>query len=73
MTEIVTRLEELLEKPPEGTYVLRLYVTGATTRSAHAVENVRKICDASYDRSEDEEVGRGRPSENITIKSVTKL
>jgi cyclophilin family peptidyl-prolyl cis-trans isomerase len=37
------------------------------------LENVRKICDASYDRSEDEEVGRGRPSENITIKSVTKL
>jgi circadian clock protein KaiB len=45
MTEIVTRLEELLEKPQEGTYVLRLYVTGATTRSARAVENVRKICD----------------------------
>jgi len=37
------------------------------------LENVRKICDASYDRSEDEEVGRGRPSENIAIKSVTKL
>ena len=34
---------------------------------------VCKVCDASYDRSEDEEMGRGRPAENITVKSVTKL
>ena len=26
-------------------YVLRLYVTGMTPRSAHAVENLRAICD----------------------------
>ena len=31
--------------PPERTYVLRLYVTGMTPRSARAVENVRAICD----------------------------
>ena len=37
------------------------------------LEAVRKICDASFDRSEDEEMGRGRPSDTITIKSVTKL
>lgn len=37
------------------------------------LENVRKVCDASFDRAEDEEVGRGKPAENIAIKSVTKL
>lgn len=37
------------------------------------LETVRKVCDASFDRSEDEESGRGRPSDTITIKSVTKL
>ena len=37
------------------------------------LESVRKVCDASYDRSEDEEMGRGRPAENIAVKSVKKL
>jgi circadian clock protein KaiB len=27
-------------------YVLRLYVTGSTKRSARAIENTRQICDA---------------------------
>ncbi len=26
-------------------YLLRLYVTGATTKSVHAIENVRRICE----------------------------
>lgn len=26
-------------------YVLRLYVTGATDRSARAIDNIKKICD----------------------------
>jgi circadian clock protein KaiB len=30
---------------PEERYVLRLYVTGMTTRSAHAVKNLQTICD----------------------------
>lgn len=29
----------------EGSYVLRLYVTGSTPRSARAVRNMRRICD----------------------------
>jgi cyclophilin family peptidyl-prolyl cis-trans isomerase len=37
------------------------------------LETVRKVCDANFDRAEDEESGRGRPSDTITIKSVTKL
>jgi circadian clock protein KaiB len=28
-----------------GEYLLRLYVTGATTRSVRAIENVRRICE----------------------------
>jgi circadian clock protein KaiB len=48
MTEIVTRFEELLGKPPQGTYVLRLYITGATPRSARAVESVRRICEEHF-------------------------
>jgi circadian clock protein KaiB len=30
-------------------YVLRLYVTGMTTRSARAIENLRAICDEYLD------------------------
>ena len=37
--------EALLKHPPEQEYVLRLYVTGTTARSARAISNVRKICD----------------------------
>lgn len=29
----------------EAYYVLRLYVTGSNVRSAHAIENMRRICD----------------------------
>ena len=29
----------------DGRYVLRLYVTGSTRRSARAIENTRQICD----------------------------
>jgi circadian clock protein KaiB len=31
--------------PPEETYVLRLFVTGTTTRSLRAIANVRRVCD----------------------------
>lgn len=37
------------------------------------LENVRKVCDASFDRAEDEEIGRGKTAENISVVSVTKL
>ena len=31
--------------PPSDRYILRLYVTGMTARSARAVRNLRAICD----------------------------
>jgi cyclophilin family peptidyl-prolyl cis-trans isomerase len=37
------------------------------------LESVRKVCESSFDQAQDEEVGSGRPAENIVIKSVTKL
>ena len=32
--------------PPEENYVLRLFVTGSSTRSQRAISNARKICEA---------------------------
>ncbi|HEX8928545.1 MAG TPA: circadian clock KaiB family protein [Actinomycetota bacterium] len=32
--------------PAAARYVLRLYVTGSTPRSARAIENMRRICEA---------------------------
>ena len=37
--------ERAAQVPPEERYVLRLYVTGMTARSAHAVKNLQAICD----------------------------
>ncbi len=37
--------EALLNEPAQPEYVLQLYVTGTTVRSARAIANVRKICD----------------------------
>ena len=43
--EDVTReFEEVLRAEPEN-YVLRLYVTGMTPRSAEALANVRAVCE----------------------------
>jgi len=37
--------ERAYEGPPAERYVLRLYVTGMTARSARAVKNLQAICD----------------------------
>jgi circadian clock protein KaiB len=39
------RFERAAQAPPAERYVLRLYVTGMTPRSARAVRNLRAICD----------------------------
>ena len=41
---------------PSGRYVLRLYVTGLTPRSARAVKNLRAICDTHLEGRYDLEV-----------------
>ncbi len=46
-------LEKTNKKPAKKEYVLKLYVTGMTPRSIHAINNIKKICvdhlDDSYD------------------------
>ncbi len=37
------------------------------------LEAAKRITEAGFDRSEDEDRGRGRPAENIAIKSVVRL
>jgi len=37
--------ERAAQAPPVERYVLRLYVTGMTSRSARAVKNLQAICD----------------------------
>jgi len=40
------KFEEALAKPRTEKYVLRLYITGMTSRSSQAIENIRSICEA---------------------------
>ena len=49
-------LERAARTPPAERYVLRLYVTGMTPRSARAVTNLRAICDECLDGRYDLEV-----------------
>ena len=37
--------EGALTEAPQGTYVLRLYVTGTTPASVRAVTNIKRICE----------------------------
>lgn len=38
-------MEKALNETGEEEYVLRLYVAGTTPRSAHAIANIRRICE----------------------------
>jgi circadian clock protein KaiB len=49
-------LEQAARTPPVGRYILRLYVTGMTPRSARAVTNLRTICDEYLEGQYDLEV-----------------
>jgi circadian clock protein KaiB len=49
-------LEQAARTPPAERYVLRLYVTGMTPRSARAVSNLRAICDEYLEGRYDLEV-----------------
>jgi circadian clock protein KaiB len=49
-------LERAGQTPPAVRYVLRLYVTGMTARSARAVRNLRTICDEFLEGRYDLEV-----------------
>jgi circadian clock protein KaiB len=48
--------ERAAQAPPGDRYILRLYVTGMTPRSARAVNNLRAICDEYLEGRYDLEV-----------------
>ena len=39
------RFEKALHSGEKPTYILRLYVAGVTPRSAHAIRNIKKLCE----------------------------
>ena len=41
----VAEFEKASKKAKEEKYVLRLYVTGMTTKSKRAIQNIKKICE----------------------------
>jgi circadian clock protein KaiB len=43
--DTITDFEQALAKAEEEIYVLRLYVVGASARSAQAIANVKKVCE----------------------------
>ena len=45
----VGEFEKSLERRPRTEYVLHLYVTGMTPRSASAIENLKQICEEHLD------------------------
>ena len=45
-----------IEKDPQPNFVLRLYITGTTLRSANAIANVRRICEEHLQNSYELEV-----------------
>ncbi len=49
-------LQRAAQAPPHERYLLRLYVTGMTPRSARAVNNLRAICDEYLEGRYDLEV-----------------
>jgi circadian clock protein KaiB len=49
-------LEQAAGTPPPETYILRLYVSGMTPRSARAVTNLQAICDEYLEGRYDLEV-----------------
>ena len=43
--DITKEFEDALGQPPAGNYLLRLFITGSTPRSALAIKNIRAICE----------------------------
>jgi circadian clock protein KaiB len=49
-------MEVLAAEHATARYVLRLYITGSTTRSARAISNIRKICEEHLEGRYDLEI-----------------
>ena len=42
---VINRLEQASNSSKNETYLLRLYVSGQTTRSVRAIENLKQLCE----------------------------
>ncbi len=42
---VTEKFEEAIAQSQSATYTLRLYVTGMTSHSSRAIENIQKICE----------------------------
>lgn len=42
--DIIVQLEEAIKRAAEGHFILKLYVSGSSTRSAKAIANVQTLC-----------------------------
>lgn len=42
---VINRLEQASHSSKNETYLLRLYVSGQTTRSVRAIENLKQLCE----------------------------
>lgn len=47
--KIADDFEQSLQRSPSTQYVLHLYVTGMTPRSASAIENLKQVCEQHLD------------------------
>ena len=56
------------DQPDQPQYVLRLYVTGSTARSARAIENMRRICEDHLEGRYDLEVVDIYQNQTATIE-----
>ncbi len=46
IVDSIAAFETLLANPEHGNYVLRLYIAGGTPKSARAVANLKRLCEA---------------------------
>ena len=71
--------QALRSQPPADHYLLRLYVTGTTPRSARAIQNIRAICEEKLHGRYDLEVidiyqhpERARPEQVVVTPTLVK-
>ncbi len=67
----IREFEEASKRKVSERYVLKLYVSGMTTRSIQAIENLKKICDCHLSECYDlEVVDIGQQPDSVTREDI---
>lgn len=67
----IREFEEASKREVSEWYVLKLYVSGMTTRSLQAIENLKKICDCHLPKCYDLEViDIGQKPDSVTREDI---